>query len=133
MSQAPFEPIHTDRAPQAIGPYSQAVRAGDLVFLSGQIALDPATMALVAEDVAAQARQVFVNLAAVAEAAGGSLANVLKLTVYLTDLGNFQTVNEIMAEHFREPYPARAALGVSALPRGAAVEVEAVMAMTRDA
>jgi reactive intermediate/imine deaminase len=118
MSQAPFEPIHTDRAPQAIGPYSQAVRAGDLVFLSGQIALDPATMALVAEDVAAQARQVFVNLAAVAEAAGGSLANVLKLTVYLTDLGNFQTVNEIMAEHFREPYPARAALGVSAEAMG---------------
>lgn len=127
MSKRSFEPVHTDRAPAAIGPYSQAVRAGGLVFLSGQIALDPQTMELVGDDVATQTRQVFANLSAVAEAAGGSLADLVKLTVYLTDLGNFQIVNEIMAEHFREPYPARAALGVRALPRGAVVEVEAVM------
>lgn len=127
MSQRPFEPIHSERAPAAIGPYSQAVRAGDLVFLSGQIALDPDTMELAGDDVAVQAERVFANLAAVAEAAGGSLADVVKVNVYLTDLGNFQIVNDIMARHFREPYPARAALGVSALPRGAQVEVEAVM------
>ncbi len=127
MSDRSFETFHTDRAPEAIGPYSQAVRAGDLVFLSGQIPLDPATMEIVSDDVAAQARQVFDNLSAVAEAAGGSLADLVKLTVFLTDLSNFQTVNDVMAERFQQPYPARAALGVSALPRGAAVEVEAVM------
>jgi reactive intermediate/imine deaminase len=127
MSQNRFLPIHTDQAPAAIGPYSQAVRAGNLVFLSGQIPLDPATMELVPGDVAAQTRRVFDNLAAVAAAAGGSLADLVKLTVYLEDLGNFQTVNEVMAACFSEPYPARAALGVAALPRGAAVEVEAVM------
>lgn len=131
MSEAPFKPIHTDRAPQAIGPYSQAVRVGELIFLSGQIALDPATMELVPGGVDSQARQVFANLAAVAEAAGGSLADLVKLNVYLTDLSNFQVVNEIMAEVFHEPYPARAALGVSALPRGAEIEVEAVMAAPR--
>jgi len=127
MSDRPFQPVHTDRAPAAIGPYSQAVRCGDLVFLSGQIPLAPSTMELVGGDVAAQAGQVFANLAAVAEAAGGSLADVVKLTVYLTDLGNFQTVNEVMAGCFQEPYPARAAIGVAALPRAAEVEVEAVM------
>jgi reactive intermediate/imine deaminase len=119
--------IQTPAAPAAIGTYSQAVRAGNLVFLSGQIALDPATMELVPGDVEAQTRRVFDNLAAVANAAGGSLADLVKLTVYLEDLGNFQTVNQVMAAYFREPYPARAALGVAALPRGAAVEVEAVM------
>jgi len=134
MADRPFDVVHSDRAPAAIGPYSQAVRVGDLVFLSGQIPLDPATMELVGgADVAAQARQVFANLAAVAEAAGGSLGHLVKLNVYLTDLGNFQLVNEVMTEVFQEPYPARAALGVSALPRGAAVEVEAVMAAPRDA
>lgn len=127
MSDRPFDTVHTDQAPAAIGPYSQAVRAGELVFLSGQIPLDPATMQMVAGDVAGQAEQVFRNLAAVAEAAGGSLSQVVKLTVYLTDLDNFQTVNEVMTRHFREPYPARAAIGVAALPRGAGVEVEAVM------
>jgi len=133
MSERPFEPVHTHRAPAAIGPYSQAVRLGGLVFLSGQIPLDPATMELVGGDVADQARQVFENLTAVAEAAGGSLSDLVKLTVYLTDLGNFQTVNEVMAGYFREPYPARAAVGVAALPRGAAVEVEAVMAVSTPA
>jgi reactive intermediate/imine deaminase len=127
MSERRFERIHTDQAPAAIGTYSQAVRAGNLVFLSGQIPLDPTTMELVAGDVATQTRRVFDNLAAVATAAGGSLADLVKLTVYLKDLGNFQTVNAIMAEYFTEPYPARAALGVADLPRGAAVEVEAVM------
>lgn len=127
MTDRPFQSIHSDRAPAAIGPYSQAVRAGGLVFLSGQIPLDPATMEMVSDDVAGQARQVFANLTAVAEAAGGSLDRVAKLTVYLTDLRDFQTVNDVMAEFFSEPYPARAALGVAALPRAAAVEVEAVM------
>ncbi len=123
----PVEALHSDRAPAAIGPYSQAMRAGGLVFLSGQIPLDPATMALVEGDVAAQAERVFDNLSAVAEAAGGSLDDLVKVTVYLTDLGDFQTVNDVMARRFRKPYPARAAIGVAALPRGAAVEVEAVM------
>jgi reactive intermediate/imine deaminase len=127
MNEKRFERIHSDRAPAAIGTYSQAVKAGNLVFLSGQIPLDPATMELVSGDVAAQTRRVFDNLAAVATAAGGSLADLVKLTVYLKDLGNFQTVNGVMAEYFTEPYPARAALGVADLPRGAAVEVEAVM------
>lgn len=134
MADRPFDVVHSDRAPAAIGPYSQAVRVGDLVFLSGQIPLDPATMELVGgDDVGAQARQVFANLAAVAQAAGGSLGQLVKLNVYLTDLGNFQLVNEVMTEVFEEPYPARAAVGVSALPRGAAVEVEAVMAAPRGA
>jgi reactive intermediate/imine deaminase len=133
MKDRPFQPVHTDRAPAAIGPYSQAVRVGELVFLSGQIPLDPATMEIVGGDVAEQTRQVFANLTAVAKAAGGSLAQVVKLTVYLTDLGNFQTVNQVMSEHFHEPYPARAALGVAALPRGAAVEIEAVMVVPQRA
>ena len=120
-------PITTSDAPAAIGTYSQAIRAGDTVFLSGQIPLDPATMELVADSVEAQVRQVFDNLAAVARAAGGDLERVVKLTVYLTDLGDFSTVNEVMAEYFSEPYPARAAIGIAALPRSAAVEVDAIL------
>ncbi len=119
--------IHTDRAPQAIGTYSQAVRAGDTVYLSGQIPLDPSTMELVDGGMEAQITRVFDNLAAVAEAAGGSLADVVKLNVFLTDLGDFPLVNEVMARYFSEPYPARAAIGVAALPRGARVEMDAVM------
>lgn len=123
------QPIHSAKAPAAIGPYSQAIRAGDTVYLSGQIPLDPATMTLVTGDVRAQAKQVFTNLAAVAEAAGGTLNDAVRVTVYLTDLGNFATVNEVMAEFFAEPYPARAAIGVAALPRGAEVEVDAVLVL----
>ncbi|MBT8062924.1 MAG: RidA family protein [Xanthomonadales bacterium] len=119
--------IFSENAPAAIGTYSQAVRHGDLVFLSGQIPLDPVTMDLVTASTEAQVRQVFENLQAVCEAAGGSLADIIKLTVFLTDMDEFPTVNEVMGEFFRAPYPARAALGVAALPRGAAVEMEAVM------
>lgn len=119
--------IQTDRAPQAIGTYSQAVRTGNTVYLSGQIPLLPDTMELVSGDMEAQIRRVFDNLAAVAEATGGSLADVVKLNVFLTDLGHFALVNEIMAGYFREPYPARAAVGVAALPKGAQVEMDAVM------
>ncbi|NJD07405.1 MAG: RidA family protein [Methylococcaceae bacterium] len=121
--------IQTDRAPKAIGTYSQAVRAGDTVYLSGQIPLDPATMNLVEGGMEAQIRRVFDNLSAVAEAAGGSLDDTVKLNVYLTDLGHFALVNEIMAGYFTEPYPARAAVGVAALPRGAAVEMDAVLVL----
>lgn len=121
--------IQTDEAPAAIGAYSQAVRHGNLVFLSGQIPLDPATMALVDGDFESRARRVFDNLAAVARAAGGGLDDVVKLTVYLTDLGNFATVNTVMADYFSEPYPARAAVGVASLPKGADVEAEAVLAL----
>jgi reactive intermediate/imine deaminase len=123
------EPIHTSRAPAAIGPYSQAIRAGDTVYLSGQIPLNPKTMELVKGDIRAEIRQVFDNLAAVAEAAGGSLANAVRLTVYLTDLAHFPIVNEIMAEYCKEPYPARAAIGVAQLPRGAAVEVDGILVL----
>ena len=119
--------IHTSHAPQAIGPYSQAVRAGDTVYLSGQIPLDPATMQLVAGDIEAEIRQVFENLKAVAEAAGGSLANAVKVNVFLTDLGHFAKVNEIMATYCTQPFPARAAVGVAQLPRGARVEIECVL------
>ena len=120
--------VSTPAAPAAIGTYSQAVKAGDTVYLSGQIGLDPATMQLV-EGVPAQIHRVFQNLQAVAEAAGGSLADVVKLNVFLTDLGNFAQVNEIMAQYFVQPYPARAAVGVAALPRGAEVEADAVMVL----
>jgi reactive intermediate/imine deaminase len=120
-------PIVTNAAPAAIGTYSQAVAAGGLVFLSGQIPLDPETMELVGGDVAEQTDRVFRNLAAVATAAGGGLDDLVKLTVYLTDLADFATVNEVMARHITEPYPARAAVGVAALPRGAAVEIEGIM------
>ena len=119
--------IQTDRAPQAIGTYSQAVRTGNTVYMSGQIPLLPDTMELVGGDMDAQIRRVFDNLAAVAEAAGGSLADVVKVNVFLPDLGHFALVNEIMAEYFREPYPARAAVGVAALPKDAQVEMDAVM------
>ena len=125
----PKEPIHTPRAPAAIGPYSQAVRAGSTIYLSGQIPLDPKTMELVKGDIRAQTRQVFDNLAAVAEAAGGSFANAVRLTIYLTDLANFPVVNEIMAEYCKEPYPARATIGVAQLPRGAAVEVDGILVL----
>lgn len=126
MSTPSKQAISTDRAPAAIGTYSQAIRCGDVVYLSGQIPLDPATMELVGEEPAAQIHQVFRNLTAVAEAAGGSLEQVVRVSVYLTDLGNFALVNEIMAEYFTEPYPARAAIGVAALPRGAQVEMDAI-------
>ncbi len=118
--------IQTPDAPAAIGTYSQAVRIGDTVYLSGQIGLDPVSMQLV-EGIDAQIHQVFGNLAAVAAAAGGSLADVVKLNVFLTDLGDFPRVNEIMAQYFSAPYPARAAVGVAALPRGALVEADAVL------
>lgn len=120
--------ISTPHAPQAIGTYSQAVRAVDTVYLSGQIGLDPNTMQLV-EGIEAQVHRVFKNLKAVAEASGGSLADVVKLNVFLTDLGNFALVNSIMAEYFSEPYPARAAVGVASLPRGALVEADAVLVL----
>lgn len=121
--------IQTAAAPSAIGPYSQAVRHGQMVFLSGQIPLDPATMTLVTGDFTAEAAQVFENLRAVAAAAGGSLANSVKLTIYLTDLGNFAEVNEVMTRYFEAPYPARATVQVSALPRGARVEVDAILCL----
>jgi reactive intermediate/imine deaminase len=121
--------ISTPAAPGAIGTYSQAVRAGSTVYLSGQIPLDPQTMELVTGDVETQVRRVFDNLQAVARAAGGELAHAVKINVYLTDLANFQTVNKVMAEYFAPPYPARAAVGVAALPRGAAVEVDAVLVL----
>jgi reactive intermediate/imine deaminase len=121
------EIIQTNRAPRAIGTYSQAVRSGNTVYLSGQIPLIPESMELVEGDMEAQIRCVFDNLSAVAEAAGGSLADVVKLNVFLPDLGHFALVNEVMAGYFQPPYPARAAVGVAALPRGAQVEMDAVM------
>jgi reactive intermediate/imine deaminase len=121
-----MKPISTPDAPAAIGTYSQAMRAGDTVYLSGQIPLDPKTMQL-AEGFEAQARRVFDNLRAVARAAGGDFDRVVRITVYLVDLGNFAKLNEIMATYFREPYPARVAIGVASLPRGAQVEIDAVM------
>jgi len=122
-------PIHTDSAPAAIGTYSQAIQSGSLVFLSGQIPLDPETMEIVDGDFEARARRVFANLKAVAEAAGGTLDQIVKCTIYLTDLDNFATVNSVMAEFFEEPYPARAALGVASLPKGCDVEAEAILAL----
>ena len=121
--------IRTQRAPQAIGTYSQAMRAGDLVFVSGQIPLDPATGTLVSGDIEAEIRRVFDNLAAIAEAAGTTLAACVKLSVFLTDLTHFAKVNEIMATYFKVPYPARAAIGVAALPRGARVEMECILSL----
>ena len=125
------EIIKTDSAPQAIGTYSQAVKIGDTVYLSGQIPLIPETMAIETGDMRAQIRRVFDNLAAVAVAAGGGLRDVAKLNVFLTDLANFPLVNEVMAQYFQEPYPARAAVGVAALPKGAAVEMDAVMVLAK--
>ncbi len=121
------EVIYTDKAPQAIGTYSQAVKVNNTVYLSGQIALDPATMEIVDGDISAQIRRVFDNLKAVAEAAGGDFFDVVKLNVYLTDLSSFPLVNAIMDEYFSPPYPARAAIGVAALPKGVAVEMDAIM------
>ncbi len=121
--------IHSDNAPAAIGPYSQAVQVGNLVFMSGQIPLNPETMEVVTESFEAQTVQVFENLKAVAEAAGGTLENVVKLNIYMPDLGNFATVNEVMERYFSAPYPARAALGVRSLPKGVDVEVEGILAL----
>lgn len=121
------EIIYTTNAPQAIGTYSQAIKVGRSVYLSGQIPLIPATMVLVEGDIAAQITQVFDNLQAVAVAAGGSFADIVKLNVFLTDLADFPVVNEIMGNYFQQPYPARAAIGVAALPKGAAVEMDAIM------
>ncbi len=121
--------IHSDSAPAAIGSYSQAIQSGNFVFLSGQIPLDPSTMEIVGGDFEARARRVFLNLKSVAEAAGGTLDQVVKLTVYMTDLDNFAAVNSVMAEFFDEPYPARAALGVKSLPKGVDVEAEAILAL----
>lgn len=123
------EIIQTDKAPQAIGTYSQAVRTGDTVYLSGQIPLVPQTMELVDGDMEAQIRQVFDNLAAVAQAAGGDLTAVAKLNIYLTDLSHFPLVNQVMATYFQPPYPARAAVGVAALPKNARVEMDAVLVL----
>lgn len=119
--------INTDKAPKAIGTYSQAVKVNNTVYLSGQIPLDPETMELVGGDFAAQTHQVFKNLKAVCEAADGSLADIVKLNIFLTDLSNFATVSEVMAEYFVEPYPARAAIGVKELPKGSVVEADGVM------
>lgn len=120
--------INTDKAPAAIGTYSQAIKAGDTVYMSGQIPLDPKSMELV-EGFEAQTVQVFENLKAVAEAAGGTFQNIVKLNIYLTDLGNFATVNEVMSRYFQQPYPARAAIGIATLPKGAQVEMDAVMVL----
>tara|TARA_R110000824_G_scaffold393237_2_gene592139 strand:+ start:35107 stop:35496 length:390 start_codon:yes stop_codon:yes gene_type:complete len=119
--------INTSKAPAAIGPYSQAIKAGNTVYLSGQIPLDPTTMMIVSEDFEAQARQVFANLQAVCEEAAGSLSDIVKLNLYLVDLDNFAIVNQVMEEFFTAPFPARAAVGVKALPKGSQVEAEAVM------
>ena len=121
--------IQTDAAPQAIGTYSQAVRVDNTVYLSGQIPLDPATMEIVDGGIEAEIRQVFDNLKALTEAAGGGLADIVKLNIFLVDLGNFPTVNEIMAQYFAEPYPARAAIGIAALPKGVGVEMDAIMVL----
>jgi len=121
------EIVSTDQAPGAIGPYSQAVKVGSAVYLSGQIPLDPETMELVQGDMEVQTRRVFDNLQAVARAAGGDLSHIVKLNIYLTDLSHFPLVNQVMTRYFQEPYPARAAVGVAALPKGAQVEAEAVM------
>lgn len=123
------EVIKTEKAPAAIGTYSQAIKVGDTVYLSGQIPLEPSTMQLVSSDFEAQTIQVFNNLRAVAEAAGGELQDIVKLNIYLTDLANFAKVNEIMANYFKEPYPARAAVGVKALPKDSLVEMEAVLTL----
>ncbi len=121
------EIIHTDKAPKAIGTYSQAVKVGNTIYLSGQIPLVPETMQMVEGDMEANIRRVFDNLKAVAEAAGGSLQDIAKLNIFLIDLGHFALVNQVMADYFKQPYPARAAIGVATLPRGAAVEMDGVM------
>ena len=125
--------VQTDQAPEAIGTYSQAVKIGDTVYLSGQIPLVPETMQLVEGDIAKQVERVFDNLSAVCEAAGGSLQDIVKLNIFLTDLGNFATVNEIMARYFNKPYPARAAIGVASLPKNANVEMDGIMVVSKKA
>ena len=125
----PRQIIATDKAPAAIGPYSQAVRAGNAVYFSGQIPLDPATGNLVEGDITAQTRRVFDNLVAVAEAAGGKLSDIVRVGIYVTDLGNFAAVNAVMAEYFQQPYPARSTIEVSGLPKGAQVEVDAILVL----
>ena len=125
----PRTPIHTDAAPAAIGPYSQATRAGNQVFFSGQIPLDPATGALVEGDISAQARRAFENLKAVCEAAGGRMEDIVRVGLYLTDLSQFAAVNAVMGEYFAQPYPARSTIEVSALPKGAEFEVDAIMVL----
>ena len=125
-----MQAIHTKLAPEAIGTYSQAIRCGQTVYLSGQIPLDPETMQLCSDDIKLQITQVLENLTAVCEAAGGSLANIAKLNVYLTDLSHFPLINDAMSRYFIAPYPARAAIGVSALPRGAKVEMDGVMVLS---
>ena len=125
----PRQPIHSDHAPAAIGPYSQAVRAGNTIYLSGQTPIDPATGQLVEGDIQAQARRAFDNLKAVCEAAGGSFDDIVRVGLYLTDLGQFAAVNAVMAEYFSAPYPARSTIEVPALPKGAAFEVDAVMVL----
>ena len=119
--------IFTEKAPAAIGPYSQAVKVNNTVYLSGQIPLDPETMELVSGDIQVQARQVFANLSAVCEAAGADLSGIVKLNIFLTDLSNFAAVNEVMSELFEQPYPARAAIGVNELPKGAEIEMDAIV------
>ena len=121
--------IHSEQAPAAIGPYSQAVRAGNTVYFSGQIPLDPTTGSLVDGDIGVQTRRVFDNLAAVAQAAGGSLAQIVRVGIYVTDLAHFAAVNAVMAEYFQQPYPARSTIEVSALPKTAQVEVDAIMVL----
>ncbi len=123
------EAIHSDDAPAAIGTYSQAIKTGELLFMSGQIPLDPTTMAVVDGDFEARARQVFDNLEAVAKAAGGDLNQIVKLTIFLTDLENFATVNAVMEDYFDQPFPARAAVGVASLPKGVDVEADAILAL----
>lgn len=124
-----MQPVHTKLAPEAIGTYSQAIQCGNTVYLSGQIPLDPKTMQLCSEDISEQITQVLENLSAVCAAAGGSLANIAKLNVYLTDLSHFPLINEAMGRYFVAPYPARAAIGVAALPRGAQVEMDGVLVL----
>jgi 2-iminobutanoate/2-iminopropanoate deaminase len=119
--------IQSEHAPKAIGPYSQAIKVGNMVYLSGQIPLDPVTMQLVSDDIRAQAEQVFKNLAAVCVAAGGELDAIVKLTIYLTDLATFQTVNDVMSHYFKQPYPARATIQIAALPKAAQIEIDAIM------
>jgi len=121
--------IATQSAPQAIGPYSQGIKVGNTVWISGQIPLDPETMTLVSSNISAEATQVFKNLAAVAAAAGGALDDAVKINISLTDLADFEAVNQVMASHFSEPYPARACVQVAALPKGARIEVEAILAL----
>lgn len=124
-----MRPIHSNQAPEAIGTYSQAIKCGTTIYLSGQIPLDPETMQLCSDDIKLQITQVLENLSAVCEAAGGSLANIVKLNVYLTDLNHFPLINDAMSRYFIAPYPARAAIGISTLPRGAKVEMDGIMVL----